>query len=257
MASPATAVIEPPSSRLIAAARILAMGGWFVICVIPHLLSKLVGTSRWPQRFLGGVARICGAKVRVEGPPANPGDLLIANHVSWLDIMVLAGATGCAFISKAEIRGHPVLRWVADQNRTIYVDRADRRSIQCQARSIVDGLRRGQPLALFPEGTVGDGGILLPFKPSLLSAVAPPPDGVNLRPTAIDYHGRAHVLGWAPGEHGLDNALRILGRRGRLPVTVRLLAPLGPSPDRKIIARAAHDAIAAALAPSGVAPARL
>lgn len=237
--------------------RIAAIGGWFIICLVPHLVSKLSGRSHWPRRFLGGVARICGADVRVEGSPAKAGDLLIANHVSWLDIMVLAGATGCAFISKAEIRDHPVLRWVADQNHTIYVDRAERRAIHDQARSILAGLEREQPLALFPEGTVGDGGTLLPFKPSLLSAVAPPPAGVKLRPVAVDYHGRAHVLGWAPGEHGIDNALRILGREGRLPVTVRLLDPLVPSPDRKTIARAAHDAIAHALAPSGIAPARL
>ena len=223
------------------------MVGWFVVCVIPHLLSKLTGTSRWPRRFLGGIARIVGAEVRTEGRPAKSGDLLIANHVSWLDIMVLAGATGCAFISKAEIRGHPFLRWVADQNHTIYVDRAERRQIHAQAQSIVDGLKRDQPLALFPEGTVGDGGTLLPFKPSLLSAVAPPPPGVTLRPVAIDYHGRAHVLGWAPGEHGMDNALRILGRKGRLAVTVRLLAPIAPSPDRKTLAREAQAAIADAL----------
>ena len=223
------------------------MGGWFLVCVVPHLLAKLSGNSRWPQRFLRGIARICGAQVRVEGAPANAGTLLIANHVSWLDIMVLAGATGCAFISKAEIRSHPLLKWVADQNHTIYVDRAERRAIYDQARSILDGLKRNQPLALFPEGTVGDGGTLLPFKTSLLSAVAPPPEAVSLRPVAIDYHGLAHVLGWAPGEHGLDNGLRILGRKGRLPVTVRLLGPLAPSPDRKIIARAAHEAIAAAL----------
>lgn len=233
------------------------MGAWFLICVIPHLLAKLSGNSRWPRRFLGGIARICGAEVRVEGAPARAGTLLIANHVSWLDIMVLAGATGCAFISKAEIRGHPFLKWVANQNHTIYVDRAERRAIHDQARSILDGLKRDQPLALFPEGTVGDGGTLLPFKPSLLSAVAPPPDGVTLRAVAIDYRGRAHVLGWAPGEHGLDNALRILGRKGRLPVTVRLLGAIAPSTDRKVIARAAHDAVALALAPSGVAPARL
>ena len=257
MASPATAVAERPSSRWRAVARIAAILGWFLVCVVPHLIAKLTGRSRWPRRFLGGVARICGADVRVVGVPAKSGELLIANHVSWLDIMVLAGATGCAFISKAEIRGHPVLRWVADQNHTIYVDRAERRAIHDQAKSILDGLKRDQPLALFPEGTVGDGGTLLPFKPSLLSAVAPPPAGVTLRPVAIDYDGFAHVLSWAPGEHGVDNALRVLGRKGRLPVTVRLLGAIAPSPDRKIIARAAHDAIAAALAPSGVSPARL
>ena len=247
MALPAIAVADHPSSRWRAAVRIAAIGGWFLLCVVPHLLSKLTGQSRWPRRFLGGVARICGADVRVEGVPAKSGELLIANHVSWLDIMVLAGATGCAFISKAEIRGHPVLRWVADQNHTIYVDRAERRAIHDQARSILDGLTRDQPLALFPEGTVGDGGTLLPFKPSLLSAVAPPPAGVTLRAVAIDYNGLAHVLSWAPGEHGVDNALRVLGRKGRLPVTVRLLGPLAPSPDRKVIARAAHDVVAAAL----------
>ena len=257
MASPATAVAEPLSSRWRAALRIAAMTGWFAVCVIPHLLANLTGRSRWPRRFLGGVARICGADVRLEGVPAQAGDLLIANHVSWLDIMVLAGATGCAFISKAEIRGHPFLRWVADQNHTIYIDRAERRSIHDQARSILDGLKRYQPLALFPEGTVGNGRALLPFKPSLLSAVAPPPEGVTLRPVAIDYGGKGWVLSWGPGEHGLDNALRILGRRGRLPVTVRLLPPLAPSPDRKMLAQAAHDAIARALAPSGVAPARI
>ncbi len=257
MASPATAVADPPSSRLRAALRLAAIGGWFIVCLLPHLSSKLAGGSRWPRRFLGGVAWIVGADVRTEGAPARPGDLLIANHTSWLDIMVLAGATGCAFISKAEIRGHPLLRWVADQNHTLFVDRADRRAIHEQARAIVDGLRRDQPLVLFPEGTVGDGETLLPFKPSLLSAVAPPPGGVRLRPVAIDYHGHGSAFGWAPGEHGLANALKIVGREGRLPVTVRLLAPLAPSTDRKMMAQAAHDAVAAALAPSGVAPARL
>ena len=233
------------------------MAGWFLLCVIPHLIARASGTSSWPRRFLAGVAWICGADVRADGQPARGSELLIANHVSWLDIMVLAGATGCAFISKAEIRNHRLLRWVADQNHTIYIDRADRRAMHQQAQSIRQGLQRGQPLALFPEGTVGDGGTLLPFKPSLLSAVAPPPDDVTLRPVAIDYHGRGSLLAWAPGEHGLDNALHILGRKERLPVTVRLLAPLAPSSDRKSIARAAHHAIAAALAPSGVAPARL
>lgn len=257
MASPATEFAEPPSARWRAAVRIAAMGGWFLLCIIPHSLAKLSGRSNWPRRFLGGLAWICGADVRSEGRLPRSGELLIANHVSWLDIMILAGATGCAFISKAEIRGHPFLRWVADQNHTIYIDRADRRSIHDQARSVLAGLKRDQPLALFPEGTVGDGGTLLPFKPSLLSAVAPPPLEVTLRPVAIDYHGKAQILGWAPGEHGVDNALRVLGRRGRLSVTVRLLEPLAPSPDRKIIARAAHDAIALALAPSGIAPAGL
>jgi 1-acyl-sn-glycerol-3-phosphate acyltransferase len=257
MESPATAATDPPSSLWRAAARLAALGGWFLVCVIPHQIARLSGRSPWPRRFLRGVAAICGADVSVEGEPPKRGDLLIGNHVSWLDIPVLAGATGCAFISKAEISGHPFLKWIADQNATIYVDRSERRAIQDQVQSIRAGLKRDQPLALFPEGTVGDGGQLLPFKPALLSAVAPPPDGVTLRPVAIDYHGRARSLSWAPNEHGLGNFFRVLGLRGRLAVTVRLLGPLVPSPDRKQLARAAHDSIAAALAPSGIAPARV
>ena len=257
MESPATVPADQASSRWRAGWRVALLLGWFLLCILPHLASRLTGRSTWPRRFLGGVARICGADVRTEGDPARSGELLIANHTSWLDIPILAAATGCAFISKAEIRGHPFLRWIADQNSTIYVDRAERRQIHDQARSIQDGLKRARPLALFPEGTVSDGGTLLPFKPALLSAVAPPPDGVALRPVAIDYGGKASTLSWTPGEHGLDNALRILGRRGRLQVTVRLLDPLIPSSDRKALALAAHDAIAVALSPSGVAPARL
>jgi 1-acyl-sn-glycerol-3-phosphate acyltransferase len=257
MASPATAVADPPSSKWRAVARIAALVGWFAFCIIPHEIAKRTGRSPWPRRFLRGVAEICGTDVTVEGAPPKARELLNASHVSLLDIPVLAGATGCAFISKAEVRGHPFLKWIADQNATIYVDRAERRAIHDQAGSIVAGLKRDQPLTLFPEGTVGDGGTLLPFKPALLSAVAPPPPGVTLRPVAVDYHGRARSLGWGPDEHGLDNFLRILGRSGRLPVTVRLLDPLTPSPDRKILARAAHDAIAAALAASGIARAAL
>jgi 1-acyl-sn-glycerol-3-phosphate acyltransferase len=252
MASPSTA-----AARLRAYRRIAGLLLLFLACVPLHLVAKAFGPSPWPRRFLKGVVWISGVEMRCAGNPASRGTLLLANHVSWLDIPVLAGATGCAFISKAEVRDQPFLGWLADQNHTIYIDRTDRRSIHGQVASLTDGLRRPQPLALFPEGTVGDGGRLLPFKPSLLSAVAPPPEGVVIRPVALDYGPLAPVIGWGTGEPGLANALRVLGLKGRFPVTVRLLSAIPPEPDRKLMARAAHDAIAAALAPSGMAPARV
>ena len=215
------------------------------------------GYSRWPRRFLKWVAWTAGTDVRVDGVPASRGTLLLANHVSWLDIPLLAGATGCAFVAKAEVQDHWFLKWIADQNRTIYIDRADRRSLHNQAGALADGLKRRQPLAVFPEGTVGDGGRLLPFKPSLLSAVAPPPEGVVIRPVAIDYGAAAPVIGWGTGEPGLKNFFRVLGRKGRMRVTVHLLGAIPPDPDRKVLARSAHDAIAKVLAPSGMAPARV
>lgn len=255
MGSPSIAAAEESSSRLRAYRRISGLLLLFLACAPLHLIARTFGRSPWPRRFLKWVAWTCGADVKCEGRPASRGTLLLANHVSWLDIPALAGATGCAFVSKAEVRGHPFLRWLADQNATIYIDRADRRSIHGQVASLADGLKRHAPLVLFPEGTVGDGGRLLPFKPSLLSAVAPPPEGVVIRPVAIDYGALAPVIGWGTGEPGIANVLRVLGRKGRLPVTVRLLGAIAPDPDRKLMARAAHDAIAAALAPSGIQPA--
>jgi 1-acyl-sn-glycerol-3-phosphate acyltransferase len=257
MASRATASGNTPSHRWRAYFRLFLLAGWFVLCVTPHLITGLVTRSRWPRRFLGGVAWIAGADVRREGPEPRANELLIGNHVSWLDIPVMAGATGCAFISKAEIANHWFMKWIADQNHTVYVDRADRRGIHEQAGQLRDALHRDRPVAVFPEGTVGDGGQLLPFKPALLSAVAPPPEDVTLRPVAVDYNGFATNLAWAPGEGGVNNFLKVLGRKGRLPVTVRVLEPLPPLSDRKALARAAHDRIADALAPSGIVPAGL
>ena len=170
---------------------------------------------------------------------------------------MLATATDCAFVSKAELKGHPLMKWLADQNRTVYVDRSHRRGLHEQTAAVRQALVSDQPLALFPEGTVSHGGRLLPFKPALLIAVAPPPPGCAVQPVAIDYGPAMLSLGWTEGEHGVANALRILGRKGRITATVRLLEPLDPSLDRKTMAKAAHNAIAAALAPSGIAPAGL
>ena len=255
MGSPSTAAAEQPGSRFRAYRRLAGLLLLFLLCVPPHLVARAFGRSTWPRRFLKWVAWTAGADVRCEGRPAGRGTLLVANHISWLDIPVLAGATGCAFVSKAEVKRHWFLGWIADQNRTVYVDRTDRRSIHGQAAALTEALRQPQPVALFPEGTVGDGQRLLPFKPSLLSAVAPPPEGIAIRPAAIDYGPVAPVIGWGTGEPGLANFLRVLGRMGRFPVVVRLLPAIPPDPDRKRLAGAAHDAIAMALAPSGMAPA--
>lgn len=240
-----------------AALRIAGVFLWLLICVGPNFFAQRGGSTRWARRFLAGSGWICGVDVRTRGELAGPRTLLLANHTSWLDIPVLAAAAGAAFVSKAELGGHPVLRWLADQNRTLYVDRADKRALHDQVAEIREALTREQPLTIFPEATIANDGRLLPFRPALLSAAAPSPPGCAVQPAAIEYGAATLSLGWAPGEPGLSNAMRILGRKGRMPVTVHLLPPLDPSLDRKAMARAAHEAIAGALAPSGIAPAHL
>lgn len=222
---------------------------WLLFCLLMHLPTKLVAArSGWPRRFLAGTGWISGARVAVTGSPAEPHTLLIANHSSWLDIFVLAAATGCAFVSKRDL-GHPVILWLADQNHTFYVKRDQRQGAAQQAQAIARKLQGPQPLALFPEGTTGAGDQLLPFRPTLLAAVCPPPPGVSVRPVAIDYGEAATEIGWA-AESAKENVLRVLGRKGTIPVTVRLLDPLPPNDDRKALSNQAREAIAAALTSS-------
>ena len=182
------------------------------------------------------------------GAAVEPHTLLVANHISWLDIFVLAKATGCAFVSKDSL-GHPLVHWLADQNDTLYVRREHRRGAADQAQAIASRLQEPKPLALFPEGTTGPGDRLLPFRPTLLVGVAPQPPGVKVRPVAIDYGESAQELGWHE-ESAKENVLKVLGRRNRIAVTIRLLHPLAPTGDRKVLAQAARTAIEQALTSS-------
>ncbi len=209
----------------------------------------LRGRSGWPKRFLAAAAWICGARVRLGGRRVQPHSLLVCNHTSWLDILVLGGAIDCAFVSKHEL-GHSLVHWMADQGNTLYVRRDHRRGAPHQAQAIARQLEsQAKPLALFPEGTTGPGTHLLPFRSTLFAAVAPAPPGVRVCPVAIDYGSAAPELGWH-GESGKANVLRTLGRSRSFPAAVRVLEPLAASDDRKVLAHRAREAIADALASS-------
>jgi 1-acyl-sn-glycerol-3-phosphate acyltransferase len=208
-----------------------------------HIITKtLFRRSRWPRRFLAASGWIAGARVCVKGRTIGPHTLLISNHVSWLDILVLGGSTDCAFVSKNEL-GHPFIHWLADQNATVYVKRTHRKGTKDQAVGIAQALERGKPIMLFPEGTTGPGTHLLPFRSALLEAANFAAQDVAILPVTIDYAEAAAEIGWWD-EPGKDNVLRLLGRRGTLPVTIDLLEPLYRTGDRKQLAQAARDAIA-------------
>ena len=171
--------------------------------------------------------------------------LLVANHTSWLDILVLGGSTGCAFVSKDEL-GHPLIHWLADQNATVYVKRTHRKGAKDQAVALANALERDKPVVIFPEGTTGPGTHLLPFRSTLLEAANFAAKDVKIRPVAVDYGPVAGEIGWWI-EPGKDNVLRLLGRRGTLPVTVHVLGPLDRTGDRKQLTYEARDAIAQTL----------
>jgi 1-acyl-sn-glycerol-3-phosphate acyltransferase len=219
---------------------------WFLACAPIHIATKLVtGRSLWPRRFLRIGARIVGVRTTVDGAPIHGHTLLVANHSSWLDILILAGATDCAFVSKDNL-GNPLLHWLADQNHTVYVRRSHVKGARDQAMAIATALDGDKPVALFPEGTTGPGTHLLPFRSTLLEAANFAAKDVEIRPAAIDYGDASAEVGWSE-ESGKDNVLRVLGRAGTLRVTVHLLPALDRAGDRKQLARQASDAIAARL----------
>lgn len=236
------------------AARLLGLVGWLLFCVAAHGTWRLLRLfSPWPPRFLGGVARICGVRARWTGPPPRGRVLIVANHCSWLDIMVIGGATGAAFLGKAELASVPLVGWLCRLNRTIFVDRTSRAAIPQQIADTRAALEAG-PVAIFPEGTTSDGVTLLPFKPALFQALDPPPPGVRVQPLFLDYGAHAPEIAWteATGESGISNGLGILGRPGTIPVTVHLLEPIDPAAgDRKAISAEARRRIADAIERAG------
>ena len=214
-----------------------------LIAIAPlHVVTKrIAGRSPWPPRFLAAAALILGVRARCTGETVNPHALLVANHTSWLDILILGGWANAAFVSKDEL-GHPLIHWLADQNSTVYVTRSNRAGAKDQAIAVAKALEGDKPVAVFPEGTTGPGTHLLPFRSTLLEAANFATKDVKIRPVVLDYGPAAAEVGWYH-EPGRRNILRLLNRRGPLPVTVAVLAPLDRSGNRKQLTEEARRAI--------------
>lgn len=202
----------------------------------------------WPRFFLQWFGEAIGLEVRVEGRPLGRDVLYVANHLSWLDILALGGATPTFFISKDDVDGWPLVGTLARIGGTIFIDRESRRAARGQVDQLGTALLGHYPVTLFPEGTTNDGLTLFPFRPALFASVAPAPPGISVQPVAIDYDAAAAAIAWTGDEDLGPNAKKVLARPGRLHCTIRFLDPLPPSDDRKALAAQAQAAIAAALA---------
>lgn len=214
--------------------------------LILHGITRLIrAPSPWPRVFLGAFGRIAGARTIVIGMPLKRDVVFLANHLSWIDIPVLAGATGTAFVAKAELQAVPLIGWLCELNHTLFVRRGDRMGIGEQIRAIAAALADGWAITIFPEGTTGDGQTLLPFKAALLSVLEPPPPGLLVQPVRIDYGPATPELAWVGDEPGQHHAARVFGRRGTFPVNLRFLEPFDPAdhPGRKAIAAEARRRI--------------
>ena len=230
--------------------RTLLLAALIIVMVPLHYLYRVFAYgSPFPMWFLRFAARISGAKVKVHGTHLKRDVFYVANHVSWLDILSLAGACGTAFVAKAELEDAPVVGWLSKINRTVFVKREARMSVADQINALKEALADNWSVTVFPEGTTTDGQSLLPFKTSMLSVLEPPPPGVMVQPVLIDYGAVAEWIGWIGEEGGVNNAKRVLSRKGTFPLHIHFLEPFSPAEyvGRKAIGRESRRRIEEAL----------
>ena len=147
----------------------IAVGWWTIRRHFPQMDDAARGqrVQAWSQQML----RVLGITLRVHGTPSGHGPLLlVSNHISWLDIAVIHAAGHCRFVSKADVQHWPVVGTLATGAGTLYIERASRRDAMRVVHHMADNLRAGEILAVFPEGTTGDGRQMLPFHANLLQA---------------------------------------------------------------------------------------
>ena len=147
-----------------------ALGGWWTIAFDFPRMTQAQRDARvtsWAREML----RILGIELRLEGAvPARGPLLLVANHISWLDILVMHAARHCRFVAKADVKRWPLIGTLATGGGTLYIERESRRDAMRVVHRMAESLRAGDVLAVFPEGTTSDGRTVLPFHANMLQA---------------------------------------------------------------------------------------
>jgi len=157
-------------SRGLAWLRFLAFGLWCLTglaMAFPWVLRGQGVPPRYARFWHGVCLKIVGIEVTVRGAPLSHGSgLLVSNHISYLDIIILGSCSLASFVSKAEVRDWPLFGLLAKQQRTVFIER--KRSAAKEQRATLESrIRSGDRLILFPEGTTSDGQRTLTFKTSL------------------------------------------------------------------------------------------
>jgi len=194
-----------------------------------------------------GVLRVIGVRLRVSGTPRPGATLLLANHVSWLDIAALHAAVPHArFVSKADVLRWPLLGWLIRGAGTLFIERERKRDALRVVHAMAEALQAGQTVAVFPEGTTGEGPELLPFHANLLQAAIA--TATPIQPAVLRFADPAHHFSPAVvyvGDTSLLQSLwRVATARG-LVVHVDLLPSQGSAhADRRLLAESLRSLMA-------------
>ena len=236
-------------ARLLRVAAHLLLGLAVLVLVFPR---RSAAQRQWHiQRWSAGLLRCLGVRLRVQQQGAVPaGVLLVCNHVSWLDIACVHAALPQArFVSKADVRRWPLLVWMVAAAGTLFIERESKRDALRVVHHCAEALRRGDTVALFPEGTTGPGPELLPFHANLLQAAVSV--DAPLQPLALRYHSAEERFAAAAqfvGDTTLVQSMwRIAAARG-LQAELKLLPAIDTQAmERRALAALVRERIQAAL----------
>jgi 1-acyl-sn-glycerol-3-phosphate acyltransferase len=220
--------------------------------------SRLAG--RLPLAYHRVAIRLLGLEVERRGAPAaDRPTLFVANHLSYLDIMVLSSQVETSFVAKREIASWPLFGWLARLQRTVFIGR-QRSGVAGEADDLTRHLRRGLNLVLFAEGTSCDGQRVRPFKSSLLAVAEAAPDGrpLTVQPVTLAYarlDGMPIGRGFRPlftwfGDMTLPDHLFTMLGLGRVTAVIEFHEPvtLARFGSRKALALYCQETVGRALA---------
>jgi len=205
--------------------------------------SRRAARALWLQRTARHVGRIFQLQIQSAGTiPA--GGLLVCNHVSYVDILVLVSLTPGVFVAKREVKSWPVMGLLAQLGGTVFIDRQRRTHVGAVNEEIQTALDDGALVIVFPEGTSSDGETILPFKSSLLEPATQlqhPLTVACIQYTLADGDAGAEVCYW--GDHSfVPHLLNLLSKRS-VRATVRFAPVQEHSTDRKELAQQLHAAV--------------
>lgn len=225
---------------MLALSRILRMT-LLTLALYPLYLALPAKRAAIARRWHAAMARILGMRATISGTPPRGAFLLVANHLGYVDVLLLGSVLECVFVARADVRGWPLLGGLAASTGTIFIDRASRRDTLRVGNAIERALANGRAVVVFPEGTSTDGAEVLPFKSSLLDVAAR--DRLPVHYARIGYS--IPEAAWGGDEPFGTHALRLL-QKPRIEATLRFGAEPVVSADRKELARELRERVAAA-----------
>jgi len=221
-----------------------------LVCVTVFPLLNTGSRNRYVQRWSAGLLSACGVSVRVSRlHELAPNALVVANHLSWLDIYLINSLSPCRFIAKADIRNWPLIGWLSRMGGTVFIERGKQRDLRKTLQSLAAHLHGGERFAFFPEGTTAAQGRLLPFHANLFEAAINA--RIPIQPYALRYvdaDERPHAGIDFSGDTTFFQSVCAVLRARQITAELIVLPPLeSAGMHRRELAHAARKAVAQAL----------